>query len=680
MAQQNRQLASILFTDIVGYTAMMQADEAHAVTIMNRYVAVLRKSVNDHGGKILNDYGDGSLCGFSSATQSLQCSVAIQRELQLPPVVPLRIGLHIGEIFFADEKVMGDGVNIASRIQSLGQANTILFSKEIYDKIKNQQEFTAVSLGVFEFKNVDDPVQVFALSGSGLIVPNKASMSGKLKEEKNGFGVRKWIAVIGTVVLLALALFIARHYFLGGNAFSNKDKSIVVLPFQNYSSDSGEESFILGFTDEITTQLAKITDIKVIGRSSAANFIKSNKPMDQIAAILGVSAYLEGSVQKIGNTVRINARLIDANTQEHIWADRYDRDLKDYFSMQTEVAEQIALKLHVSLTPEEKEKLNKKPTENEEAHKHYLKGRFFWDKRTKESFDSAEANYNKAIELDPEYALAYAGLADLYIYPNNGLLQPNAIPVAKQYALKALSIDSTLSQALTTIGFIQSAYDYNWSESKKTLQKAIALNPNYPTAILYLGNLLQYTKESAEGGIAEIKKALSLDPLSVNVNYVLGRNYYSAGMYDSAYDQLKKTLIINPKFNLAKGNLIYVLLAKKIFSEAFQLISELDTTRTSNIYYYQGALLSYAYSLKGDQASAKKELEKTLRIFHDQSPYHLARAYMGLKDFPTALTLLEKAYDLRDIWMYTLNVDPTFDPMRNEPRFKALLKKMNLNP
>ena len=222
--------------------------------------------------------------------------------------------------------------------------------------------------------------------------------------------------------------------------------------------------------------------------------------------MLGVAAYLEGSVQKVGSKVRITAQLIDANSQEHIWAERYDRDLKDIFSLQSEVAQEIASQLHARLTSEEKSRINKKSTENIEAYKFYRRGRYFWDKRTKEGFDSAEVYYKRAIELDPDYALAYSGLADLYIYPNNGLSQLKAMPIARDYAKKALSLDSTLSEALTTIGFVESAFDYDWAKSKNTLKKAIDFNPNYPTAHLFYGNLLQYTGESTEQGLMRLKR------------------------------------------------------------------------------------------------------------------------------------------------------------------------------
>ena len=207
MQNQQRHLVAILFTDIVGYTAMMQRNEGHAVTIVKRYITVLQKSVSDHEGEVLNDYGDGSLCTFSSAKQAIKCAIEIQQQLQADPIVPLRIGLHIGEIFFEGGKVLGDSVNVASRIQSLGQANAILFSREIFDKIRNQPEFKSVSLGLFHFKNVDDPVEILALAMNGLQVPKREQMSGKLKEIEKKSALKKWIVVSSAIIILAIAVF-----------------------------------------------------------------------------------------------------------------------------------------------------------------------------------------------------------------------------------------------------------------------------------------------------------------------------------------------------------------------------------------------------------------------------------------------------------------------------------------
>ena len=676
--EKRRQLAAILFTDIVGSTAMMQQDEQNAVIIAKRYITVLKQLVSLHDGEILNDYGDGSLCTFGSTTEALRCAIEMQQQFQHDPKVPLRIGVHVGEIFFEEEKVLGDGVNVASRIQSLGHANSILFSKEIFDKIRNQSEFKPVLVGSFEFKNVDEPMQVFALANDGLKVPEKKEISGKLKETGKKSSAKTWIALLTTIATLALAIFFILNHTKNKKEYSDQYKSVVVLPFENYTDDPVNEGLINGITEEITTQLAKVSGIKVIGRTSAVAFKNSKKPLDQIAGVLGVSAYLEGSVQKAGNKVRITAQLIDAKTQEHIWADHYDRDLKDIFAMQNEVAQEIATKLHVKLTEEDKDKINKNPTTNIEAYKFYRKGRSYWDKRNKESFDSAEANYKRAIDLDPDYALAYSGLADLYIYNQKGLSQLEAIPIARDYANKALSLDSTLTEALTTIGFIQSAFDYDWVNAKKTLQRAIAINSNYPTAHLFYGNLLQYTSENTDEGLSEIKKALSLDPLSSNLNYVLGRNFYYARKYDSAYEQLKKTVALDPKNALAKGNLAYVLLAEKKYTEAFDAINQLDSNNTSPIRYYPNTIRSYAYAASGKGNLAKSELEKSIAETPDQSPYFLAQINIILNNNNEALNRLEQAYNYRDLWMYGLKADPTFDPIRNEPRFKVLLKKMRL--
>ena len=677
MPSQNRQLAAILFTDIVGYTAVMQQDEQKALAVTRHYIAVLNRSVEIHHGQISNDYGDGSLCTFPSVINALRCAIEVQQQLQSEPKVPLRIGLHSGEVFFENSKVMGDSVNVASRIQSLGQANTILFSKEIFDKIKNQPEFKSISLGQFEFKNVDEPMEIFALVNEGLKVPKREEMSGKLKEMEKKSTRKKIFAAIAIFLLLAAGFFIYKN-LTQPTGFTG-EKTIAVLPFENTGADNSEEYISDGITQDIISNLSKISSLqKVIGWFSVRAFKKTTKTLNEIAKELGVAAIISGSIQKNADKMHVIAELTEVNTKKLLW--NYDSvySSKDLLTIQSTIAGEIVSAMKASLTAEEKKNLTKHYTDNIEAYKFYRKGRIFWDQRTKESFDSSQIYYNKAIELDPDYALAYSGLADLYIYNQKGLLQTEAIPFARNYALKALLLDSTLSEALTTIGFIQSAFDYDWVKSKNTLQKAITLNPNYPTAHLFYGNLLQYTGESTEQGISEIKKALSLDPLSRNLNYVLGRNYYYAHKYDSAFEQLKKTIALDQNFNLAKGNLVYVLLEKKNYPAAFDIILQLKENGISKIDYYKGITLSYAYAASGDKVRAKEELEKTLVEYPDQSPFNIARVYIALRDYEKAITSLEKAYEQRDLWMYALKADPTFNPIRNELRFKALMKRMNL--
>ena len=673
MEHQNRQLAAILFTDIVGSTSMMQKDEQAALSVNKRYVAVLKQSVLSHNGEVLNDFGDGSLCCFSSATQAVRCAIEMQQQFQTEPKVPLRIGLHVGEIFFEDGKVFGDGVNIASRIQSLGIANSILFSSEINSKIKNQQEFKCVSVGRFHFKNVDEPMEVFALSNEGLAVPRKEELTGKLKEiEKKSLRKKLTIASAG-LIILAAGFFIYQNFFRTAN-LSAVEKSIAVLPFENVAVSDSEEYISDGITQGIINNLSKISSLqKVIGWFSVKGFKKTNKSVKQIAEELGVTVILTGTMQRNADKIRIIAELIDVNTNKRLWGNDYNYDWGNVLLIQSEVAQQIVTALRANLSPEEKKGLSKHYTENVEAYKFYRKGRWFSDKRTIESYDSAEANYQRAIQLDPDYALAYSGIADCYsLPPFKGLPELEAIPFAKTYAMKALSIDSTLSEALTTIGFIQSAFDYDWAISKRTLEKAIELNPNYPMAHVFYGNLLQYTGENTEEGINEIRKALNLDPLSASLNWILGRNYYYAHKYDSAYEQLKKTLTLFPDYWYTIETFVYVLLQRKNYSEAIEWCKKVPAND------YMGLILSYAYAVSGDTIKAKKQLEKTLKEFpHPELPM-LARVYVSLKEYDQALTLLDKAYALRQIDMYLINADPAFDPIRSDSRFKALMRKMNL--
>jgi TolB-like protein/Tfp pilus assembly protein PilF len=515
-------------------------------------------------------------------------------------------------------------------------------------------------------------MEVFALTNEGLAVPKKEELTGKLKEIEKKSLLKKLIIVGAIIIVLIGGFFIYQKRFP-----PESEKSIAVLPFENAGISDSDLYLSDGITQDIINNLSKISSLqKVIAWFSVKSFKKTTKTVKEIAEELGVAVILTGTIQRHANKIQVNTELIDVATNRRLWGDDYNYDLGDILSIQREVAKQIVTALRANLSPEEKKGLNKNYTENVEAYKFYRKGRAFWDARTVASFDSAETNYKKALELDPDYALAYAGLADCYTYNQKGIPQLEAVPIGRDYALKALSIDSNLSEALTTLGWIQGAFDYDWTKSKATLQKAIKLNPNYPIAHMYYGNLLQYTGENTEEGIKEVKKALELDPLSVSVNWVLGRNYYFARQYDLAYNQLKKTIALDPKYTLAKGTLIYVVLEQKKFNEGFELIKQLPL---KGPWDYQGPYLCYTYAITGDTIQAKKELVKTMKEFPGQSPYHLARCNVILRNYSVALDELEQAYIQKDIRIYAnLKLDPAMDPIRNEPRFKALLKKTGL--
>jgi len=679
--EPSRRLAAILFTDIVGSTSMMQRDEQHAVFVNRRYVAVLKECVLPRGGEILNDFGDGSLCCFSSATEALRCGIEMQQQFQLEPKVPLRIGLHVGEIFFEDGKVFGDGVNVASRVQSLGIANSILFSSEICSKIKNQQEFKSVSVGKFHFKNVDEPMEIFALANEGLVVPKKEELTGKLKEIEKKSAIKKWGITAVAVVLLVVSYLVYQNFF-HSKGFTG-EKTIAVLPFENAGEPDSEEYISDGITQDIINNLSKISSLqKVIGWFSVRSFKKTTKSLKEIADELGVAAILSGTIQKHEGNVHIIAELIEVSTNKRLWGDEFEYESKDILSIQTKIAGEIVTALKANVTPEEKKNLSKHYTENVEAYRFYAKGRAYWNAQGRDNFDSAEANYKKAIELEPNYALAYAGLADCYVVNFKGISTLDYGPIAKSYIDKALSLDSTLSEALTTKGFIQQIFDYDWAGAKKNLKKAVDLDPNNSIAHTYYGLVLMHSAADKEGALREMEKAVDLDPLSFTTNWILARNYYFAGKYDLAINQFKKvsSFVVKAQQYVPIWSLGLIYLKQHLYTkakEAFDQLPEGNATQLDNFQIMQ----AYAYAVMGDKVKATTLLQQAKKKYANlsNSHYRYSQVFIALGNFEEAMNELEQGYTNRDTHMFWIKVDPEFDPIRNEPRFKALLKKMNLD-
>jgi adenylate cyclase len=672
---QSRQLAAIMFTDIVGYTAMMQQNEEKAVAVIKHYNSALEKWVTNFNGQVLNYYGDGSLCIFSSATDAVNCSLAVQKDLKSEPVVPLRIGLHIGEVFFEDAKALGDGVNVASRVQSLGQENTILISQEVHDKIKNNASIATVSLGHFDFKNVGRSMEVFALTNEGLFVPQRKKMEGKLK--KKNIQKRNLITTLSFILIIATAFIIYKNFFVKKDKVSVTEKSIAVLPLENLSGNPEQEYFVSGMHETLITELSKISALKVISRTSSIQYKNVKKPLRQIAKELGVKALIEGSVIREGNMVRITVQLIDGTTDEHIWSEDFDRELQNILSLYSEVAQKIANEVKIKLTPQDQVRLVSSQEVNPRAYELYLIGRHHWNQRTIQGYKQAIESYNKALELDSNYAPAYAALADGYILlgEQGGISQQEAGELADNAIKKALALNSKLAEAYSSKGVWKLSYEWNWSESEKAFKQAIELNPGYAVTYQSYGRILGFAGRFDEA-IKQLEKAKELDPLSPIIVAYIGQVYIFAKEYEKADDHLQQALKVHPNHPLILHNIGELYIAQGRYAEA---IAPLKQSAEMSVSGHYKAMLAYAYAMANRRAEAMSILNELLTRSDSGiiSGFNLAAVYLALGEKEKSLSQLEKGFEQRDVWMKELKAWPWFDRLRDEQRYKDLMKRMN---
>ena len=456
------------------------------------------------------------------------------------------------------------------------------------------------------------------------------------------------------------------------------DKSIAVLPFANLSHDPDNAYFATGIQDEIITRLAKIADLKVISCTSTQRFKSSPDDVTAIAGQLGVANILEGSVQRTADKVRVNVQLIKGATDTHLWADTFDRKLTDIFAVESEIARTIAETLQAKLTGSEQHAIAARPTENTEAYQLYLKGRFFWNKRTGQNLNKAADYFNQAIAADPKYALAYVGLADAYVLmPLYGAGAPrDCYPKAKAAAKKALELDDTSAEAHTSLAQVSCYYDLDYPQAIREFQRAIELNPNYATAHQWYGSSGLAALTRFDEAIAELKRAIELDPLSLVINTDLGNTYYRARRYDEAIDQMRKTLEMDSGFYYAHWNLGSALAAKGALGPA---IEEYQKARALNDDPSMLGLLANAYAKSGNKAEALK-IRDQLEVLSKQryvSAYSFALVYLGIGDKEEALRWLEKAYqDRAGDALRFIRVEPLLDSLRGDPRFEALVAKI----
>ncbi len=638
MSDNERRLAAIMFTDMVGYTALGQRNESLSLALVEEQRKIIRPILTRHNGKEVKTMGDAFLVQFPNALDAVRCAYDIQRatrefNFSLAPEkrLHLRIGIHLGDVVESGGDISGDAVNLASRIEPLAEDGGVSLTRHVFDQVQNKFEVPFRSLGPKSLKNVSLPVEVYAMT-----MPWDETKTSPSSLEK----VR-----------------------------------IAVLPFANMSPDPADEYFADGLTEELIDRLCQVGGLEVIARTSVMSYKKQEKKASEIAMELKAGSIVEGSVRKAGDTIRVTAQLVNGATEGHLWSSKYDRTLNDIFAVQTEIAEQVVDALKVRLLPREKAAIQKKATENTEAYELYLQGRYYWNERTKESIERAMAYFRKALEKDPQFALAYAGLADSYtILLDRGLVAGREYQeLCRKNAERALEIDPLLPEAhLAMGGMLRLKFD--WTAAELEFRKSLELNPSLAQARHWLGmhySVLDRWEESNR----EYAEALKLDPLSKHLAGVASYVMMMAGMLDDGMRMAEELVGKHPDAYWGHTSLSFACLKKGQFRRA---IEEAKLGDDGSGHPFPMSVLLYAMKAAGRQEEAEETFKKYLATDGAKpwSPSQMAMVYVVMNRLDEAFELLGKGFRDTDPGLIYLGWPPIFDSVRLDPRYLELLRKV----
>ena len=671
-----RLLAAIMFTDIEGYTATMQTNEELAMQIRNKHRQVFNTITNKYHGRILQYYGDGTLSIFNSIVDAVNCAVDLQKSFRKEPSIPVRIGIHCGDVTLVEDEIAGDAVNIASRIETLAVPGSVLISNRVYEEIKNHREFKVKSFGNFPLKNVKRQVKIFAISNEGLVVPKK----GQIREralQKTGLGVNSKRLLAAAVVLFLVTLLYGAFlwYYQKSAAADKGPKSIAVLPFVNLSNDQTQDYFSDGMTADLLSQLSKINDLRVVSRTSVMQYKNTNKSIQEIAKELDATHILEGSVRKFNDQVRIAVNLIEAKTDNRIWSVDFDREIEDVLEVQRDVSLEVVKLLRANLTDAERNRVEKIPTNNQKAYDLFQRGQSVLRHTvgTKNQMDEAIRLFQQAIALDPNFSLAYVGVAETYLgYATWGRISPReAIPKAKQAVERARAIDDELGECYQILGAIY-LYEQEYETAKLFLERAIELNPSYVESYSWMARMELLTGNLDET-IRLLRTAQQLDPVSTQYAGFITYAYYVNGYYDEGMNAAEEVLKIDPNDNWLLWNLGNIYIGKEEYQQAIQVFGNRSLASNTNW------ALGYAFGKAGLYDEAQRVLDYQLsKLEIDYVPAIMISAiYMGMDRHEEAFQWLELAMEegIAPILFPEVTVGPKFEALRSDPRFQELINR-----
>jgi TolB-like protein/Flp pilus assembly protein TadD len=642
-----RQLTAIMFTDIVGYTALMQRDEHEARQVRERQRVVLESEIAEHGGKVLQLYGDGSLSVFRSAIDAVRCAVAIQGALRGATPVPLRIGIHTGDVVHDEDGVFGDGVNVAARIQALSIPGGVLISGKVFDEVKNHPEIRTRSLGAFNLKHVQHPMKLFAVTNDGLSVPSERDVA---------------------------------------TGRAAQARSVAVLPFVNMSSDPDNEFFSDGITEEIINALTRVNGLKVTARTSSFAFKNQSRDIREIAERLAVTHVLEGSVRRAGNRVRVTAQLICASDGYHLFSETYDRQLEDIFAVQDEISQTIVERLARHLGPVQTSEEGTRTvatghSHDTEAYAEYLRGRFEWARFTPDGAKKSIRHYERSIEMDPVCALPYTGLATSYVFLGavGYLPASEAFPPAEAAALRALQLEPDAGQSHVALAAVRLFFHWDFDGAYHSLQKALTLNPGSAEAHHIYGLYLEAVSEHEEA-IDVMRTAVQLDPLSALYGDSLAHALAAGGRLREAREEIDRTLAAHPRFRSAIETSGWIHVRAGEYEAA---LADFERLPKEAGHDFAGiGDRGYAYARTGRPEEAHRMIglldERQRRQPGMALELDYACIYEGLGDRDQALEHLGRAIDRRLGTVVLLPSFSAFAEAHSDPRFQALLERIGI--
>ncbi len=635
----NRQLACIMFTDVAGYTLLMGEDESKAFQILKKNREIQKPIIESFGGRWIKELGDGILATFSSVTDSVLAAAAIQIASKKETDYSLRIGIHMSEVVFENNDVFGDGVNIAARIQSVAKVGGIVISETVQKNLTNKKGIETRLLGPESLKNVKEVVNLYEVI---------------ITEEYVGINIAPSVAA---------------------PQLAPVGKSIAVLPFRNLSKDEEQEYFSDGVAEEIIVTLSNIDNLKVMGRSTSFQFKGATMSITDIGKMLGVTTILEGSVRRMGNSLRIYAELINITDGSQLWAERYDRELTDIFQIQDDIAANIAKKLMVKFFGEETRTI---PI-NMEAYEYLLKGRFYLDKFI-EGFEKALACFTRAIEIDPNYGEAYCELAKVHFLFTMSLFHTpkEGFERARFYAEKALSLNKELGAAHYLLGQINFWYHWDFEKSKKEFELAEQCNESfYFTGVVIDPWYKAFGYGDYMGAIESVYKIIETDPLSFYSQLHLGYFYTFAKMPVEARDVLNKMLQMVPTFSEAERLIAYNYLLEDD-NETALVHAKRAAEMAQGMGWAQNLyIISLAKTGKHEEARTELAAWEKQKGPLNISPLGVGLIYSFLGDMDKTFEYFNKAIEYKDIWCLAFKHNPEFDHVRSDPRFQLLIDKIN---